>query len=589
MIRKTKIVATIGPASSDRGIFKSLVQSGLDVARLNFSHGDRDSHGKTIEMIKSIRDHLGTHTGIMLDTKGPEIRTGKFAGKVYIETGSKFTLTTDDVLGDENICSVSYKSLPADVKIGDSILIDDGLVALEVISTTDNEIITEVKNGGQLSDKKGVNVPSVLLNLPSLTEKDKEDILFGAEMGIDFIAASFIRKAADVLDIRRVLEDNGFGGIHIIAKIENEEGVDNIESIIEVSDGLMVARGDLGVEIRAEQLPMVQKKLIQIANRHGKPVITATQMLDSMIRNPRPTRAETTDVANAIFDGTDSIMLSGETAAGKFPLEAVQTMARIALAAEASIDYRDLLQKKMKLTKEVGVTSALSHSTVSAALELSAAAIITATSSGFTARKVSKLRPKAPIVACTTTDTVCRKLSLVSGVYPIVVEDTVSTDHIFEISLAAARGRGFVEDGDLVVISAGVPVGVAGATNIMKIELVGEVVIKGIGLVKTVVKGRACILDAAEPKEQSPLEFLPGDIIVAKTLDIDSLEKIKEASGMIVEDAGFTSYAAITALNLKKPCLIAAAGATDLIRQGSDITLDSIKGIAYAGSVRRLI
>ncbi len=586
MLRKTKIVCTIGPASEKKETFTELVKSGLNVARCNFSHGSHEEHLGRMNMIKEVREELGKPVAILLDTKGPEIRTGKFKEAVYtLVEGQEFVLTTEDYLGDQNKCQISYEGLPSDVVAGDKILIDDGLIELEVVSKTDKEITTKVLNGGDVKNNKGVNVPGVKINLPAITDKDVSDIVFGIEQGIDFIAASFIRKASDVLEIRKVLEENNAHEIHIISKIENQEGVDNLEEILEVSDGLMVARGDLGVEIPTEQVPLVQKRMIEMCNAEGKPVVTATQMLDSMIRNPRPTRAETTDVANAIFDGTDAVMLSGETAAGKYPLEAVKTMAKIAYAAESSLNYKEMLAKRSAKVDEMGVTYAVSHATASTALDLNASAILTATSSGFTAKRVSRLRPKAPVVACTLTEAACRRLAVVWGVFPVVIGEGNSTDEIFDLSVKAAQEHGYIQNGDLVVISAGVPVGISGATNIMKVHLVGEVLLKGTGLVKDVVRGRSCVGSTADELEG---KFKDGDIIVAKSTDKDIVPFMERASGIIVEEGGYTSHGAIVALSLKKPCVVGANDATTLLKDGEEITLDSKKGIVYAGKVRVL-
>ncbi len=586
MLRKTKIVCTIGPASEPKEIFKALVKNGLNVARLNFSHGSHEEHLARINMIKEVREELNMPVAILLDTKGPEIRTGKFKEPVYtLVEGQAFTLTTEEYLGDQNKCQISYIGLPRDVVKGDKILIDDGLIELEVVDINGNDIETVVLNGGDVKNNKGINVPGVKINLPAITQKDVDDIVFGIKNDIDFIAASFIRKASDVLEIRKILEENFSHEIHIISKIENQEGVDNLEEILEVSDGLMVARGDLGVEIATELVPIVQKKMIEMCNREGKPVITATQMLDSMMRNPRPTRAEATDVANAIFDGTDAVMLSGETAAGKYPLESVVTMAKIAHEAEKALNYRELLQKRILLSDEKGVTSAVSVATASTALELDATAIITATSSGFTAKRVSKLRPKAPVIACTVSESSCRRLALVWGVFPMVIGEATSTDKIFEISVDKAKEAGHINDGDLVVITAGVPVGVSGATNIMKVHLVGEVLIKGTGLVKDFIRGKACIGSTPEELEG---KFKEGDILIATSTDKDLMPFIEKAAGIIVEEGGYTSHGAIVALSLKKPCVVGAQNATQLIKDGVDITLDSSKGIVYAGKARVL-
>ncbi|MBN2897422.1 MAG: pyruvate kinase [Clostridia bacterium] len=585
-MKKTKIVCTIGPSSEDKAVFTQLVNQGLNVARLNFSHGSHEEHLGRINMIKSVREETGAPIAIMLDTKGPEIRTGKFGVPVVtLVEGQAFTLTTEDFLGTQDKCQISYKGLPQDVVAGDKILIDDGLVELEVKSTTATEIETVVLNAGDVKNNKGVNVPGVSINLPAITEKDKGDILFGIENEIDFIAASFIRKASDVLEIRKILEENGGEDIHIISKIENQEGVDNLDEILEVSDGLMVARGDLGVEIPTEQVPLVQKSMIKKCNIEGKPVITATQMLDSMIRNPRPTRAETTDVANAIYDGTDAIMLSGETAAGKYPVEAVKTMALIAKTTEDSLNYQQILREKAQSITETGVTFAVSHATCTTANDLEAVAIVTSTASGFTARKVAKFRPKAPIIASCTNEQVRRKIALVWGVYSLLTKEATSTDQIFEDSVELAKSEGYIKPGDLIVFTAGVPVGVAGATNLMKVELVGENIIKGTGLGKELVVGNACIVKSAA---DCKAKFKEGDIIVTQATDRDMMDYIEKAAGLVVEEGGYTSHAAIVALNLKLPAIIGATSATECVKDGEKLTLDSGKGILYVGATRVL-
>lgn len=586
-MKRTKIVCTLGPASQDKDIFRDLVKSGLNIARLNFSHGDHAEQLARLNMVKEVRSELGEPVAILLDTKGPEIRTGKFSVEVVnLVEGQDFTLYTDkEILGNQEGCAVSYEGLPGDVVAGNTILIDDGLVGLEVLSTTDSEIKCKVLNAGPVKNHKGVNVPGVSIQLPAVTEKDIADIKFGIENGVDFIAPSFIRKAADVMEVRKVLEENGAHDIHIISKIENQEGVDNLDEILEVSDGLMVARGDLGVEIPTEQVPLVQKIMIEKCNVAGKPVITATQMLDSMIRNPRPTRAETTDVANAIFDGTDAIMLSGETAAGKYPVESVQTMANIALAAEEYTDYSALLAGKSKSIVDDGVTFAVSYATVSTANELSASAIVTATSSGFTARKVSKFRPKCPIIAATTTEKIRRKLALVWGVYSLKINEARSTDEVFELSVSAAEKAGYLNKGDLAIITAGVPVGVAGATNLMKVHIVGEVLIKGTGVGKGVKIGRVCVAKNAQECEE---RFIEGDVLVTTSTDKDMMKYIEKSTGLIVEEGGYTSHAAIVALSLKIPAIVGASEATKLIEDQSVVTLDAAKGIVYAGETRVL-
>lgn len=585
-MKKTKIVCTIGPSSEKKEVFAELVRSGLNVARLNFSHGDYAEHGARIDTIKAVREELNRPVAILLDTKGPEIRTGKFGVDVVeLVEGQMFTLTTEDFLGNHEKCQISYTGLPEDVVPGDKILIDDGLIGLEVISTTEKEILTKVLNGGPVKNNKGINVPGVKIQLPALTPKDINDIKFGIEQGIDFIAASFIRKASDVLEIRQVLEENDAHDIHIISKIENQEGLDNLEEILAVSDGLMVARGDLGVEIPTEQVPLAQKLMIRLCNKAGKPVITATQMLDSMQKNPRPTRAESTDVANAIFDGTDAIMLSGETAAGKYPVESVRTMAVIAEAAEKALDYDALIKNMSKSDIDDSVTYAVSHATCTTANDLEASAIITATASGFTARKVSKFKPKSPVVAATTSEKVRRKLALFWGVETVKVADGKSTDEVFENAILASQAAGIIQKGDLIVITAGVPVGVAGATNLMKVHLVGEVLIKGTGVGNGNVSGRVCVVRSAAEAEKS---FKEGDILITNATDKDLMPFIEKASAIVVEEGGYTSHAAIVGLSLKKPTVVGAENAMRLLADADEVTVDATKGIVYVGKTRLL-
>lgn len=585
-MRKTKIVCTLGPASQSEEVIKGLIENGLNVARLNFSHGDKQEHKARLDMVKKVRAELDKPVAIMLDTKGPEIRTGKFENEpVYLEEGQEFIITTKDVIGNKNICSVTYKGLANDVSKGDKILIDDGLIELEVIEVLNStDIKCIVKNSGEVKNYKGINVPGVRINLPAITEKDIDDIKFGIENGIDFIAASFIRKASDVMEIRKVLEENGADYVQIISKIENQEGVDNIDEIIEASDGIMVARGDLGVEIQVEEIPIVQKNIIRKCNLAGKPVITATQMLDSMIRNPRPTRAEVTDVANAIFDGTDAIMLSGETAAGKYPIEAVKTMANIAIRTEKCLDYRKMFEMRSS-KNEKSVTNAISRATCTTAYDLNADAVITATSSGYTAKSVSKFRPKSFIIAATPSERVMRKLALVWGVYPIKVKKTKSTDEVIDVSVQQSLERGYINQGDLVVITAGIPVGVSGSTNLIKVHIVGEILKKGTGIGTKSVVGKVCVIkDVGELEEK----FEEGDILVTFNTDKDMMKYITKASAIITEQGGITSHAAIVGLNLGIPVIVGVDGITKDLHDGEIITVDSITGVIYKGEARVL-
>ena len=463
-IKKTKIVCTLGPVSENEETLRELIKNGLNVCRLNFSHGSHEEHKGRMDLVKKLREELNMPTAILLDTKGPEIRTGKFdAPEVLLEEGQTFTITMKDVMGNKEMCTVSYKGLANDVKTGDTILIDDGLVGLTVKEVNGDDIVCEVQNSGIVKNHKGVNVPGVKVNLPAITEKDRSDIEFGIEQGIDFIAASFVRKVSDVLAIREILEENNATHIKIISKIENQEGVDNLDEIIEVSDGIMVARGDLGVEIPTEEIPVVQKLMIKKCNEAGKPVITATQMLDSMIRNPRPTRAEVTDVANAIYDGTDAIMLSGETAAGKYPVEAVKTMATIAKRAEETMRNR-----RTKINKSKNVTDAISYATCTTAMDLDARAILSSTASGHTARMVSKFRPDCPIIATTSDESVRRQLSLTWGVLPVMRNISANTVQVIVNSIEAAKTAEYVNENDIVVITAGG----SETTNLIKVETV---------------------------------------------------------------------------------------------------------------------
>lgn len=473
-MRKTKIICTLGPATDNDEVLRKLVESGMDVARFNFSHGDHDTHKKRLDKIKKLRQELGKPVAAMLDTKGPEVRVCTFKeGKVELERGSNFTLTTRNVEGNEEIVQVTFADLPKDVSVGTTILIDDGLIELKVLDINDTDIRCEVMNGGIVSNNKGVNIPEVDLSMPYLSEKDKSDLLFGIEQGFDFIAASFVRTAGDVLQIRRFLEENNCYSVNIIAKIENSQGVNHIDEIIQVSDGVMVARGDMGVEIPNEEVPVIQKMIIKKVYNAGKQVITATQMLDSMMKNPRPTRAETADVANAIYDGTSAIMLSGETAAGQFPVESLQTMVKIAERTEQDIDYRKRFSA-LERKANPDVTDAISHATCTTAHDLNAKLIVTVTKSGKTAKMISRYRPACSIVACTTYEHVCRQLNLSWGVTPVLIKEEQDTFELFENAVKEIESKGYLKTDDLIVITAGVPLGMSGTTNMIKVHCVGR-------------------------------------------------------------------------------------------------------------------
>ncbi|WCK55511.1 pyruvate kinase [Aneurinibacillus sp. Ricciae_BoGa-3] len=583
-MRNTKIVCTIGPASESIETLKELMEAGMNVARLNFSHGSHEEHGARITAIRQAAKELGKSIAILLDTKGPEIRTGLLAQEVVeLKEGESLTLTTEEIMGTAERVSVTYGGLPNDVSSGSTILIDDGLIGLTVESVEGTEIHCRIRNGGPLKSRKGVNVPGVNIGLPGITEKDAQDIAFGIREGIDIIAASFVRKPQDVLEIRKILEMN-HADIMIISKIENQEGVENLDEILAVSDGLMVARGDLGVEIPAEEVPLVQKEMIRKCNNAGKPVITATQMLDSMQRNPRPTRAEASDVANAIFDGSDAIMLSGETAAGKYPVEAVRTMDRIARTAETAIAYQEILHREA-VKKQTSIPDALSQAVANVAYDLDAAAIITSTESGHTARMVSKFRPKAPIVAVTPHSHVCRKLALIWGVQPLLAEPAETTDEMLDVAVRTAVNAGIVKRGELVVITAGVPVRERGTTNLLKAHIVGEVVARGQGIGQKNVTGKVVVLRGTQ---QLPADLEPGYILVASGTDREMMPIINNAAALIIEEGGLTSHAAVVGLNLDLPVIVGVESATQTFHDGDEVTVDAAVGHVYSGFARIL-
>ncbi|TYP71167.1 pyruvate kinase [Paenibacillus methanolicus] len=581
-MRKTKIVCTIGPSSESLENTKKLINAGMNVARLNFSHGDFEEHGGRIKNIRIASQELGKTVAILLDTKGPEIRLGKLADEYELIQGETVTLTTEEIIGDNKRIPVTYANLPQDVHVGSSILIDDGLIGLTVEAIEGTEIHCRIINSGPVKSKKGVNVPGVAISLPGITEKDANDIVFGIEQGVDFIAASFVRKASDVLEIRELLEKHGASHIQIISKIENQQGVDNLDEILEVSDGLMVARGDLGVEIPAEEVPLVQKQMIQKCNRAGKPVITATQMLDSMQRNPRPTRAEASDVANAIFDGTDAIMLSGETAAGKYPVESVQTMSRIAVRAESALEYREIFTK-LASAQQTTVTEAISQAVANAALDLSAKAIITSTESGYTARMIAKYRPKSPIIAVTPEEQVMRRLALVWGVIPVKGTPADTTDEMFDIAVRGGIDSGIVKLGDTVIITAGVPVGRSGSTNLIKIHTVGELLAKGQGIGTQSATGK--IVTARSPQE-AIAKTTEGAILVTGSTDREYMPAIEKAAAVITEQGGVTSHAAIVALNLGIPVILGVNNALEVLHDGAEVTVYAEVGVIYSGQAK---
>jgi len=578
-VRKTKIICTLGPATDDEKILRQLIENGMDVARMNMSHGTHEEHKRRADVVKRLRKELNKPVAILLDTKGPEIRTANFKnGSEVLNIGQTFTFTTKEYDGDKNKCSITFKGLPNDIDRGDKILVDDGLIEMEVIDKTLTDVVCKVLNEGVIASHKGINVPGVDLSLPFISDKDKQDIAFGVKENFDFIAASFTRNHDDIIHLRHELEKNKCNDIRIIAKIENGQGVENIDDIIRVSDGIMVARGDLGVEVPMEEIPMIQKKLISKAYTAGKQVITATQMLDSMIKNPRPTRAETTDVANAIYDGTSAIMLSGETAAGAYPVESLRTMAAIAVCTENDIDYKEKFRKR-DIPERPDVTSAISHATCTTAHDLGAVAIMTVSKTGQTARMISKFRPYCPIISGTTEEKVQRQMNLSWGVIPIIIEEKDNTDDLFEHVVQVAEKNKLVKSGDLAVITAGIPLGVSGTTNMLKVHLVGDVLVAGTAVTSRGVCGHLCVCSTEEEAQEN---FKNGDILVIPKTSNGILPLMKMASGIITEQGGLNSHAAVVALALDKPIIIGAKNATKLLRDGTMVKLDGARGIVFS-------
>ena len=582
MLKKTKIVATLGPASNDPETIKRMIQNGMDAARINFSHETYETHAVLIKALKKAREDLRKPIPLILDTKGPEIRIGNFSeNRIYIDQGQDFTLTTREVIGDKSVVSVTYGNLPKDVSVGGRILIDDGLIELKIRGVTETDIMCVAVNSGFLSSRKGVNVPDVHINLPSITENDIKDIEFGVKMGFDYISASFVRSAEDVMKIRQVLEANRAEHIHIIAKIESRAGVDNLDAILGIADGIMVARGDLGVEIPPEEVPLAQKLLIRRSNLAGKPVITATHMLESMVKNPRPTRAEANDVANAIFDGTDAVMLSAETAVGAYPVESVGMMARISAKAEETIDYYTNLSDHY-MAKKTNTTNAICFATCNTAADLKAACIVSITDSGFSARMVSRNRPACPIIAVTADESVCRQLNLIWGCEPAFAEKISGNDEVFDIAEEKAVESGLVKNGDIIVAVAGVPVGVAGTTNTLKVRIAGDVLAKGKGMGDRTVRGIAKVVRDAETEEHY---FQRGDILVATSTSDGMMDFIRKAGAIVVgtwEEVD-NSHAETVAKALNIPLIISNQRVVDQIRDGIAVTVDSKNGFVYNG------
>ena len=583
-MRKTKIICTLGPSTDKDGVLRELVANGMNVARFNFSHGSYEEHKGRLDNLKAIRTELGKPVAALLDTKGPEIRLKEFKNGVeMLEAGQTFTLTTREVEGTKEICSITYKDLPQDVQEGGTIMLDDGLIKLHINKVTDTDITCEVLNSGKIKNKKGVNVPGVHLSMPYLSQRDRDDIIFGVQQGFDFIAASFVRTAQDVYDIRNLLNEYD-SNIRIIAKIENREGVDNIDSILAAADAVMVARGDLGVEIDFTELPGIQKSVIDRSFSFGKPIVTATQMLDSMMVNPRPTRAEISDVANAIYDGTSAIMLSGETAAGAYPVEALKTMSAIAERTENEVHYRDNRLVDAH-NGQISVSDATAHAACLTARDVNASAIVTVSESGNTARLLSKYRPAQPIIACVMNEQVQRQLAISWGITPLMMSLARSTDELIEMSTTLAKENGYLHDGELAVVTAGVPVGVSGTTNMIKIHMIGNCLSTGVGIghegaALANATGKACVCHTLE---EVRAKFKPGMVLVVPSTTNEMLSFVRDAAALVVEEPGLNSHAAIAGKALLKPTIVGAAGATSHIRDGLMIAVDCAHG-----SVQRL-
>ena len=578
-MRKTKIICTLGPSTDKGDVLRDLIANGMNVARFNFSHGSYEEHGGRLAKLKALREELGKPVAALLDTKGPEIRLKEFKNGVeMLEAGQTFTLTTREVEGTKEICSVTYKDLPQDVQPGGTIMLDDGLIMLRIEQVTDTDIICTVLNSGKIKTKKGVNVPGVHLSMPYLSQKDREDIIFGVQNGFDFIAASFVRTAQDVYEIRNLLNEYD-SNIRIIAKIENREGVNNIDSILAAADAVMVARGDLGVEIDFTELPGIQKTIIDRSFSFGKPIVTATQMLDSMMVNPRPTRAEISDVANAIYDGTSAIMLSGETAAGAYPVEALKTMSAIAERTEQEGHYlRGRLMEPN--TGKISVSDATAHAACLTAKDVNAAAIVTVSESGTTARLLSKYRPQQPIIACVMKEQVQRQLSLSWGITSLMMPLAHSTDELIEMSTALAKENGFLHNGELAVVTAGVPVGISGTTNMIKIHMVGNCLATGVGVGPENAEvsnatGKACV---CRTLDEVRAKFKPGMVLVVPSTSNEMLNYVRDAAALVVEEPGLNSHAAIAGKALLKPTVVGAVGATSHIRDGLMIAVDCAHG-----------
>ncbi len=580
--RKVKIICTLGPASANRDTMERMIRGGMTVARLNFSHGSHEGHLETLNLIRSLDGVYGGPVPVMLDTKGPEIRTGLLeGGSANLVQGSLFSLRTDGnlgFLGNDRSVSVTYPRLGAETSVGQNVFIDDGTIHLKIESIIEGEVLCRIIVGGTLGDRKGVNVPGADFSFSAMSDKDREDILWGVKNDVDFVAVSFVRDRQDVLAVRKVVEDSG-GDIKIIAKIETRQAVANIEEITEVVDGMMIARGDLGVEIPTEEVPLVQKRLIDICRSHGKPVIVATQMLDSMIRNPRPTRAEASDVANAVLDGADVLMLSGETAAGKYPVESVETMSRIIAKAEEQL--KEWQRPFSVPSVPNSVPDAVSMAAVEIASKTDAKAIVSLTRSGITARMVSKYRPSCPVIGTTPSPKTLKELSLSWGVVPLLSSSEGTEDEAIEGAVSSAMRRGLVSEGDLVVITAGMPLDVPGTTNMVRVHTIGRLILRGLGVLPRVLTGKVFCAENAKAASSMP----DGAILVAPFTDAEYIPALHRAAGLITEEGGLTSPSAIFSLELGLPCIVSATDCMNRMKSGSIVTMDSGKGFVYEGTV----
>lgn len=575
MLRKTKIICTLGPAVDNEDMIRALIRTGMNAARFNFSHGSHEEHLNRLNLLKSVRDSMGRPVAAILDTKGPEIRIRSFETKsISLEAGDSFTLTTREVQGNGSLVSVTYPELHKEVSVGQEILIDDGLVALKVEEINGQDIRCVVENGGALSANKSINIPGVHIHLPALTEKDVSDIRFGVENDFDFIAASFVRRAADVQAVREVLDRFGGQEVRIIAKIENQEGINNLTEILAAADGIMVARGDMGVEIDFTEIPAIQKNMIAQCVAAGKPVITATQMLDSMIENPRPTRAEITDVANAIYDGTSAIMLSGETAAGRYPVEAVRTMDAIARKTESHIDDARLLG--LRCRNRMNITAATAHAACTTAKDIGADAILTVSQAGITAQMVSSFRPETTVVALLLEEQVQRQMALYWGVEPITMPRAENTDELVELAVQSAEKAGLIRHGDLVVITAGVPVGISGTTNMIRIQQVGGSLVNAVGVGSRTASGPLCVCRSVEEVAE---KFHAGDVLVVPYTTNELLPYLRDAAAIICEEGSTECHAATVGLLLSKPVLVGAGDATRRLEDGVRVSVDCARGV----------